>query len=188
MTGITIGTLNGKTRFKMNPFQTVRYFDRTVFNQNEIFRSASQLCEQYFVPDMTGIALGIVGAPTADDVHEWWSTDNLSRFKAASDNGREEPYNHVYSRITTKSNTYTVHWRVQSLRRVPGASRPTDEWNEDIDQVIAESRGSTLIERYIDPNARDIIDYATKDIVEIAERPLSAYYKWRIVANTKFNP
>ena len=33
----------------------------------------------------------------------------------------EEPYNNLYSRVTTKSNAFTVYWRAQTLRRAPGS-------------------------------------------------------------------
>ena len=77
------------------------------------------------------------------------------------DNMREKPYNDIYPRITTKSNTYTVHMWVQALRKssTSGMSKVAAtaaqlSWDESKDQVIAEYRGSTTIERYIDPEDR----------------------------------
>jgi hypothetical protein len=49
---------------------------------------------------------------------------------------------------------------------------------------LAEYRGSTLVERYLDSNDTSIPDYA----VDTNARPLNQFYKWRIVSNTQFNP
>jgi len=178
-----------KTRYAIDVPETIRYLDMTVFNRGDIFRSASQLCEAFLIPDTKNSTLN-GGEPikAQNIVRDFWNAYSVEGFNVTPSNGRQEPYNHIYSRITTKSNTYTVHWRVQSLRKLPGSSSQASSWDENRDRIVAESRGSTLIERYIDPNARNIPDYATMDLEEIATDPLSNYYKWRIVANTKFNP
>lgn len=44
------------------------------------------------------------------------------------DNSRERPYATIYPRLTTKSNTYTVHMCVQPLKKVK--SGPADIWTE----------------------------------------------------------
>ena len=189
-----VGSRFGKTRYPIDVPATLEYFDSTVFNKGDIFRSASQLCEAFLVPDSRNTTLN-EGAPiTADNVHTFWDARQLWNFGVTPSNGRQAPYDHLYSRITTKSNTYTVHWRVQSLRKLPSGN--AEEWDENYDRVVAEARGSTLIERYIDPNAKNIPDYAATNsdgslkmsLAEMAANPLSNYYRWRIVANTKFNP
>jgi hypothetical protein len=40
------------------------------------------------------------------------------------------------------------------------------------------------VERYIDPNDKNVPDYATEN----NPRPIHEFYKWRIVSNTQFNP
>ena len=71
---------------------------------------------------------------------------------------------------------------MQSLKKGP-LSDP-GAWNESTDRVLAESRGSTLIERYINPNDPAIPDYAT------ATNPadLGTFYKWRVVNKRNFAP
>ena len=186
----------GKTRYAINIPETMEYFDRTVFDRGDIFRSASQLCETFLVPSAgrSDLDIGLTAQTVADDL--WAADGTLEGFRVTPTNGRQDPYNHIYSRITTKSNSYTVHWRVQSVRKIPGPNNPADVWDENRDRVVAEARGSTLIERYIDPNAKNIPDYAAidsggnpiMDLADIAKDPLSNYYRWRIVANTRFNP
>ncbi|MDX2081880.1 MAG: Verru_Chthon cassette protein A [Terrimicrobiaceae bacterium] len=158
---------NTRTRFAVDIPETLQDFDAK-FASGDIFRSASQICEMFLVP---------VGQQLSGVKSSFWTTRRLT-----ADNLREQPYDHLYSRVTTKSNTFTVHWRVQSLRKAPGSA--PDVWEEGRDRTAAELRGSTLIERYIDPNATDIPDYATEPDAE----PLSRFYRWRIVSENYFQP
>ena len=161
------GLPNAKTRYKINIADTLNRFDTDVFDTGNIFRSASQICEMWLVPE----------GRTAGNVEAFWNDKLLT-----SDTAREAPYDHLYSRVTTKSNTFTVHWRAQILKKVPGTAVAV--WDESKDRVMSELRGSTLIERFIDPNATDIPDYAT---VANAE-PLTNFYKWRVVSENYFQP
>jgi hypothetical protein len=73
-----------------------------------------------------------------------------------------------------------VHWRVQVLEQTSQGGA----WSETTGRILSEYRGSTLVERYIDPNDKAVPDYAT----EFSPRPIHEFYKWRIVSNTQFNP
>jgi hypothetical protein len=162
------GLANSQTRYEIDPAETLELFDSTVFDTGQIFRSATQICSMWLVPK----------GRTSENVETFWASKLLT-----SDTGREQPYDHLYSRATTRSNTFTVHWRVQVLRK-PLGNAP-GEWDESKDPPsLSELRGSTLIERYIDPNATDIPDYATDSSAE----PLSGFYKWRTVAENYFQP
>ena len=100
---------------------------------------------------------------------------------SAGDNAREFPYSHIYERVTTKSNTYTVHLRAQVLRK-----RTTTDpaiWVEGQDQVASEYRGSSTVERYIDPG-----DPGLKDFAKNPQLSMDDYYKFRIVSTRKFAP
>ncbi len=57
------------------------------------------------------------------------------------DNMRERIYTTLYPRLTTKSNTYTVYFRVQSLKQT-SKSAAAGTWTEGKDAVIGEYRGS----------------------------------------------
>ncbi|MFZ4681142.1 MAG: Verru_Chthon cassette protein A [Terrimicrobiaceae bacterium] len=156
-----------KTRYAINVAETLAGFD-VLFNSGRVFRSASELCEFFLVPQ---------GRTLAETTSTFWNTNRLT-----ADNAREQPYDHLYSRVTTKSNTFTVHWRVQALRKVPTSAPGT--WDESKDRMASELRGSTLVERYLDPNATNIPDYAT----DTAALPLSNFYKWRVVSENFFQP
>jgi hypothetical protein len=104
------------------------------------------------------------------------------------DNVRERPYADIYPRLTTKSNTFTVHYRVQVLQNPPSATQT--QWSEDTGVVSGEYRGSTTLERYLDPNNSTIPDYASaaNPLDPVACPSLDTKYQWRVVANTAFAP
>ncbi|MBE7158364.1 MAG: hypothetical protein INR62_08015 [Rhodospirillales bacterium] len=124
-----------------------------------------------------GTALVTDSAGSSNNIVNWWKNKALT-----ADNVREDPYNAIYSRLTTKSNTFTVHWKVQSLKKRTTSNQSV--WTENQDAVTSELRGSSLIERYIDPNATNIPDYATNQNAA----PLSQFYKWRVVSENYFRP
>ncbi len=69
---------------------------------------------------------------TAEHAHQHGCL--LELLSLTGDNVRERPYTNLYSLLTTKSNTYTVHYRVQSLKQTPGGDYST--WREDRDTVL----------------------------------------------------
>jgi uncharacterized protein (TIGR02600 family) len=200
-----IPTADGK-KYKSNPAfaNPVAYrmnidLDRTLlafddrFNQNQPFRSASEICQMFLVP--TGVNAPIIGGTTAADVEaamtSWWENYQLT-----GDNLRERPYSQIYSRLTTKSNTYTVHARVQSLKKVPATG--LNEWVEGKDLVVGEYRGSFTIERFIDPNDPDIAakydeNYFGPDQTDAGGNltrtgRLDPFYRFRVVTTKQFSP
>jgi len=54
-------------------------------------------------------------------------------------------------------------------------------WAEEPSRIASEYRGSTLIERYIDPNDLNLPDFATS-----SASTLDDYYKFRVVNTKKF--
>jgi len=175
-----------QTRYLLNLDETtgtLRGFEDR-FAAGELFRSASEICEIFLVPADAGNA-------TYGSIPTWWDG-----YKLTGDNLRESPYNQIYPRVTTKSNTYTVHYRVQVLRKSPAAAGiPSNVWAEGREPVVAESRGSTLIERYVDaadPNLPDFITATggnlTKYPVAAIRNNLDTYYKFRVLAAKRFDP
>jgi len=139
----------------------------------EIFRSASEICDLYLVPK--GYAWPAFAA-------QWYDSDG--DFAMVGDNVRERPYANIYPRLTTKSNTYTVHYTVQALKNL--SANPA-QWSESRGSITGEYRGATTIERFLDPNNPGIPDYADGSD-PIAKDSLEKYYQWRIVANRRFYP
>ena len=172
-------------RYNINPDETVGTLAgfRARFLKGDIFRCPSEICSIFLVPQKipTQLYPPNSGVPTSYDsttMANWWSN-----FQLTGDNTREMPYGDIYPRLTTKSNTYTVHMRVQTLKKVPGSPTDKDKWIEGRDQVTGEYRGSQTIERYIDTNDATLPDFAA------AGAPSAeGYYKIRIINSTTFTP
>jgi uncharacterized protein (TIGR02600 family) len=152
-----------------------------------IFRSASQICDIYLVPK----GYSWLSKKTAQNA--WYGRD----FAMVGDNVRERPYADIYGRVTTKSNTYTVYYTVQALKYPSSlASDPTNSasWDESQGKVVGEYRGSTSIERYLDPTNtgsgnNGIIDYAPATPSNPTSiKNLEGYYRWRVVQSHQFIP
>jgi hypothetical protein len=115
----------------------------------------------------------------------WWEGNPAQpddAFEATGDNSRESPYAQLYPRLCTRSNVFTVHWRVQLLRK-SRATKP-NEWDATRDTVAGEQRGATMIERYLDPNADKLPDFARASRGDAVDD----YYRWRIVSRKPFTP
>jgi uncharacterized protein (TIGR02600 family) len=145
------GQLNfslGPRRLPINVPETLKAFDTKFASKDasiNSFKSASQICEMNLVPAGTSY--------TSDDASmaTFWNNNKLT-----GDNVKEKPYVDIYPRLTTKSNTYTVHVWVETVSQgLPKNTSSSDarwaQWDEMKGQVTAQYRGSTLIERYIDP-------------------------------------
>ena len=138
------------------------------FNAREIFRSASEICDIHIVPS-DGTAAGMA---------TYWNTRRIT-----GDNLREHIYTTLYPRLTTKSNTYTIHFRAQSLRKASGSTEGT--WTDGKDKISGEYRGSTTVERFIESDNASIPDYGANPG---ATPTLDAFYRWRTVENKQFAP
>jgi hypothetical protein len=163
------GAGSKKFRLAIDIPLTLSQFD-AVFNSGTLFKSASQIMEMPLVP---------VGQTVAGMSIFW---DN---HKLTGDNSRERPYTNLLGRLTTKSNTYTVHYRVQALKK--SSATPAGQWDESRDKVTGEYRGSTTVERYINPNDSAIPPYGSS-ADPLAEPGLGMFYKWRVVNTRKFEP
>jgi uncharacterized protein (TIGR02600 family) len=153
------------------------------FATGDIFRSASEICDIYLVPkylvNTTNLApLG----PTYDSMSSWWNS-----FQLTGDNVREQPYGHIYPRLTTKSNTYTVHVQAQTISKV--SSTPANQFVDGKDQVTGEFRGAFLIERYLDPNSDSLVKADGKTpTTELDPDGMVGPYKFRVISTKKFAP
>ncbi len=136
-----------------------------------LFRSASEICEIDLFPK---------GQAVTPSWGEYWDKQNSQ----TGDNMRERPYAHIYPRLTTKSNVYTVHMRCQAIKKAPG---PANAFDPLKDQVVGEYRGSAIIERFIDPNDPNLANFDQTKDGGLGEK-VDGYYKYRIVATKQFSP
>ena len=62
-------------------------------------------------------------------------------------------------------------------------------WAEAQDKVISTYRGSTTIERYVNPRDPDLPDYASMiSLPPTGADALPNFYKFRILGERQFNP
>jgi uncharacterized protein (TIGR02600 family) len=180
-TGGTTSSINRNSRwplnFSNNATELLKGFEDR-FASGDIFRSPAEICSIPLVP---------VGA-NYSSMASWWTGYTLT-----GDNSKERPYTRIYPKLTTKSNSFTVHFRVQVLKKSPAT--PADQWVEGRDIVASEYRGSTLIERYIDPNNGDLPDFATNTGGNFTKYPdplvrynIDTYYRFRVIQTRRFAP
>ena len=173
-----------------------------------LFRTASQICEIHLLPkkikggtppDARTAAAATPANPTTESTQDGsdpnaatsalgandYKPEDMATFWDAraitGDNVRERPYANIYAKITTKSNTFRVHYRVQTISKA--RSMDPTKFDSTVDSITSEQRGSTLIERRIDPTSV-AVDYATNSNAE----PLSKYYSFRVLESKRFLP
>ncbi len=117
-----------------------------------------------------------------------------SNHAATGDNTRESPYANLYAKLTTRSNTFRVHVRAQTLKKALRGSNPAG-FVPGEDEVSGEYRGSFLLERYIDMSDLSSEKAGTKPdftmgdpLNEIDHPPLDSYYRFRIIESKRFAP
>lgn len=131
---------------------------------------ASEICDVHLVPEHLTL--------------EAMTKDFWERHALTGDNSRERPYANIYPRLTTQSNIYRVHVISQVIKK----SRDADpaKFDLELDVPVAEYRGCSLIERYIDPGEPTLPDYATN--AAGSTDTLSDHYRFRIINQERFAP
>jgi uncharacterized protein (TIGR02600 family) len=142
------------------------------FAQGDAYLTEGEICSVPLVPQNLGTATP----------ESYWTTSSGGGF-LTGDNLRELPYAQIYSRLTTRSNSYTIHIRAQVLQKLNDHSNPA-VWREGIDRVLGDWRGSYEIERYLDPAAAAP---APAKADGTPGQPLGPY-KFRIVSARRFTP
>jgi len=198
------GTASGlQFRYAVDADKSLLAFDQQRFDAGDVFRSPSEICDMWLVPkrlEAHDYELGNVKPANPDvlssyaSMLDWWEgpdkADPTDGFEATGDNLREAPYAQLYPRLCTKSNVFTVHYRVQLLKK--SRSTKPGEWDETRDTVAAEHRGQTTLERYLDLNKKTIPektipDFANPDKFD-PDKALDDYYNIRVVNRRDFKP
>lgn len=150
--------------------QTLKQAD-VRFAAGRAFRSATQISELHLVRN-------------GESLSDYLSGKIWPNHLVTGENTREKPYTDLYARLTTKSNSYTVHVRVQVLKK-KAATTPGDDavWREGVDQAVGEFRGSTLLERYLDTGAQ-FPDFATAS----SSASVEDFYRFRVISTKRFVP
>jgi uncharacterized protein (TIGR02600 family) len=141
----------------------------------DAYLSESEICTVPLAPQGV-VPAGTSAAGAQTLLAAFWQGGSSPDGSLTGDNLRELPYAQLYGRLTTRSNSYTVHVRVQVLQKLPNDPQQ-GVWNEGTDLVVGDWRGSYEIERYLDPAAS----------APAAGHPLGPY-KFRIVSARRFAP
>jgi uncharacterized protein (TIGR02600 family) len=142
------------------------------FASGDAYLTEGEICSVPLVPQNLGTATP----------ESFWTSSSGGGF-LTGDNLRELPYAQIYSRLTTRSNSYTVHIRVQVLKKFNDHSNPA-VWREGTDLVLGDWRGSYEIERYLDPTATAPTPPSANGTPGAPLGP----YKFRIVSARRFTP
>lgn len=174
----------GHYRYTINPDEktgTLKGFENR-FASGDIFRSSSEICDIYLIPGLRADGASPSGGPIYSTMNTWWNTQQLT-----GDNVREFPYGHIYPRLTTKSNTYTIHMRAQSLKKAINTA--PDQFITGQDQITGEYRGSATVERYLDPNSDGLVKADNKTTAsETDADAMVGPYKIRVIGAKRFSP
>jgi uncharacterized protein (TIGR02600 family) len=164
------GDPSGQYRFEIDADETLKQWQKR-FDDGGVFKSASEICDLHLIPK----------GQSESTMQAFWTANQLT-----GDNMKERPYATLYPRLTTKSNVYSVHFYVQTLKQVNrNTSGKWNEWVESKDAVTGEYRGSTIIERYVDFED-GLPDFAHPN-ADPADT-LDKHCKMRVIMNRKFAP
>lgn len=181
------GTLRQfEERFNMDPSSSTL--------RGGLFRSASQICEVHLIPSLVPTSGGSVNVTASEVLNYANRNDAMGRFwgehAATGDNTRERPYANLYAKLTTRSNTFRVHVRAQSIRKAVRSVAP-DVFDPERDLMSGEFRGSFLLERYIDQadlvRAGSQVNYADGSN-PFSKESLESYYRFRVLESKRFAP
>jgi len=186
------------TRRAIDASLTLQQFDerfsRSTYSSTSpnFFVSASEICDVPLVPvdstdgNKNAVNAGVVHGDTVAQIATKMRTFWLGN-KITGDNSLERPYSYIYPRVTTKSNTYTVHVKVQCLKKL-AMDKDQNIWKEGRDQILGEFRGSYEIERYLDPDTAGF--YKNGDVkqpsTETDPEAILAPYRYRVISSKQF--
>jgi Tfp pilus assembly protein PilX len=188
---------NYNYRYEIDAGQTAKFLQER-FDANGYFISASEICDIPLVPKHntrsrinTGHPTDLPTSPTVASINLADASLSPSALRNAlrqfwnanlrtGDNAKESPYNAIYPRVTTRSNTFTVYARAQALRKAKGS--PSNEFNDARDRVEGEYRGSATFERYLPAGNTTLPDFIT------ADRTVNPHYRYRIIQSEPFAP
>ncbi|MGK0187654.1 MAG: hypothetical protein ACI9R3_003442 [Verrucomicrobiales bacterium] len=164
---------NAEWRHFIDIEETLEQWEKK-FEDGDTFRSASEVCEMYLVPE---------GEKWRSEsaMENYWSNHKLT-----GDNSKERPYTNMYPRLTVRSNTFKVHLVAQSLIKVKGTEVTTFDTLRD--RVAGEYRGSAIIERSISPSDPDLPNYTGELSKGSKPESLDLFYTYRIVNEKRFAP
>lgn len=155
-------------RKPVDPEETLKQFEEK-FAANSLFKYPSEICELHLVRDEESLEKYRDGT--------FWQGHVVT-----GENVKERSYANIYPRLTTRSSVFRVHTRVEVIRK--GRQSDPGQFDPDMDTIVGRYRGSTMIERYVNPTADhpDFADPANE------KEDLSDQWQFRLLENRRFSP
>ncbi|MFT5187564.1 MAG: hypothetical protein ACI9DF_000194 [Verrucomicrobiales bacterium] len=154
---------NPNWRHRVAASETLKQFDER-FDSGEIFMTESEICEQFLIPE------GQTWDGTGDSMRTFWDAHRLS-----GDNTLERPYAGLYSHLTTRSNAFRLHYRIQTITK--GDRSAPNQFDPANDTIAEDHQGSKVLERVLDSRHPDLPDYQGLRF-DLADRPrLERFYQ-----------
>lgn len=168
-----------KTRFPLNIEEMLSLIRQRAEGTDgtgmRVYLAAAEICGIDLVPE----------AFRADNLGAFWSDKRIT-----GDNSREAPYSALLPRLTTRSNTFTVHVTAETL----ATARADGGWDERQGAVTARWRGSFSFERYVDPNdsrfdptSPTYAGAAATDFLS-GGASVEPFYRYRFLGERRFGP
>ena len=158
-----------KMRKPIDLDETLDQFQET-FDRNSLFKYPSEICEMHLVRE-------------DESLESYRNGTFWNEHKVTADNVKERPYSNIYPRLTTRGNVFRVHTRAEAIRK-PRGSDPT-RFDPELDTIVGRYRGSSLIERYLNPTNENLPDFAA---AENQGDDLYRFYQYRILETKRFAP
>lgn len=158
----TGGKTSDRFRRHVDARQTLALWERELAAQKRSFLSVGQVCEMPLVPE--GLSDGPV---SREDMEAFWQ-----RHRLTGDNSKERPYAHLYNKLTTRSNSYRIHFIAQSLNKPRSA--PPKGFKTGRDRVLTTYAGSATLRRRLNTAHPDIPNYQDNPFQKSLER----FYAW----------
>ena len=186
-------------RHKVDRYRTIDLAIHDFLDKNTFFRSATQICDIDLFPLFRSNEENTPDIQAEPDLTKinlrtqfWEGKDPNNSYTMTGDNMRERPYTYIYPRLTTKSNVYTVHvWSQAITKNSSGNAEHWKKFDEDRDRIVGEYRGSTTIERFLDPSDSALVDYkgtgTPYDATNERSESLDSYYRFRILNSKQFS-
>ncbi len=160
----TGGNPTDKFRHYLDAAGTVKVWKDNVFDAGRVFLTPGEICEYPLIPEGTNASVV--------SMQNFWGSHRLT-----GDNSKERPYAHLYSRLTTKSNSFRLHYVVETLKKA--RSSDAARFDLDKDRVTARQQGTCLLRRHLDYKQAGLPNY----LVDANAKSLTNFYRWEILAH-----
>ena len=157
---------NPNWRHRIDATETLKQFEAK-FARGEAFITESEICEQFLIPE------GETWDGDGSSIRAFWDRHRLS-----GDNTLERPYAGLYGRVTTRSNVFRLHFRIQEITKGPGS--PPERFIPEEDTVTVDRQGSKILERVLNHQHPELPSYAGRNVVQAGLPRIEQFYDYRV--------